>query len=276
MNAITGQDRDPRIVVITNGNYFARLILTGLFTAFGGSIDRVIVITGDYKGRSGLAALRWLVRVTTIPYLVYKIAVMIAFRIAGTVRPRASYDLASFARARGVPVFAFRSIGEEGALRCVEEANPDLLVSVSCPQRISKRVLAAARRGGINIHSSLLPQFAGLAPYYWVLADRQTKSGTTVHYMNEKFDEGHVLASAEVEIAARDSAFGLFRKLALAGGPLLADAARRALDGDPGLPQQKELYSYRSHPDFASYRRLRRNGHRLIRLGELWRALRDS
>ena len=267
---------EPRIVVVTNGNYFARLILQDLFAAFGKSIERVLIITGDYKGRSGIAALRWLLPSTAFPYLAYKIIQTIAFAIAGRIRPRALYDVAALARTHGIPIFSFRSIGEEKAMQCVEEANAGLLVSVSCPQRISERVLRAAGRGGINIHSSLLPRFAGLAPYYWVLADGEKKTGTTVHYMTKNFDEGHILGSAELEIAPRESAFGLFRKLAIAGGPLLAGAARRALDGDPGVPQQKDLYSYRSHPDFASYRRLRRSGYRLMRLRELWRALRDA
>lgn len=267
---------EPRIVVVTNGNYFARIILGDLFAHFGKSIERVLLITGDYKGRTSFHALRWLIPSTAFPYLVYKILQTLAFSAASRFRPRALYDVAALARARGVPVFVFRSIQEESAMRCVEEADADLLVSVSCPQRITERVLRAARRGGINIHSSLLPRFAGLAPYYWVLADGETKTGTTVHYMTKKFDEGHILGSAEVDIAPRDSAFELFRRLSIAGGPLLLDAARRALDGDPGTPQQKELYTYRSHPDFASYRRLRRRGNRLMRPGELWRALREA
>jgi folate-dependent phosphoribosylglycinamide formyltransferase PurN len=265
-----------RIVVVTNGNYFARLILKDLFAAFGHSIERVLIITGDYKGRSGFASLRWLISTTAWPYLAYKIIQTAAFALAGRIRPGALYDVASLARSQGVPLFSFRSIGEENAIRCVEEANADLLISVSCPQRISERVLRAARRGGINIHSSLLPRFAGLAPYYWVLADGEKKTGTTVHYMTKNFDEGHILGSAEIDVAPHDSAFGLFRKLAIAGGPLLARAARLALDGDSGIPQQKDLYSYRSHPDFKSYRRLRRAGYRLMRPRELWRALRDA
>ena len=267
---------EPRIVVVTNGNYFARLILGDLFAVFGKSIQRVLIITGDYKGRSGMDALRWLIPSTAFPYLGYKILQTIAFGIAGRIRPRALYDVAALARAQGVPVFRFRSIREEKAMQCVDEADGDLLVSVSCPQRISERVLRAARRGSINIHSSLLPRFAGLAPYYWVLAEGEMKTGITVHYMTKNFDEGHILDSVEVEIAPRESAFSLFRTLAIAGGPLLAGAARRALEGDTGAPQQKELHSYRSHPDFASYRRLRRRGHRLMRARELWHALRDS
>jgi folate-dependent phosphoribosylglycinamide formyltransferase PurN len=265
----------PRLVLVTNGSHFMRLIVDDLFRAYGDSIERVVIITGDYKGRTGFAMLRWLFPSMAFPYLLYKIVQALAFAIAARLRPGALYDLQALARARGIPVFVFRSIKDEDAIRCVEEAQPDLLVSVSCPQRIGDRVLRAARRGGINTHASMLPRYAGLAPYFWVLAEGEQTTGITIHYMTSNFDEGNILAAEEVDIAPRESAFTLFRRLCVAGSPLLVDAARRALDGDPGIPQNKELHSYRSHPDFRSYRRLRRRGHRLMRLGELWRALRD-
>jgi methionyl-tRNA formyltransferase len=104
-----------------------------------------------------------------------------------------------------------------------------------------------------------------------VLADGETRTGTTVHFMTARLDEGNVLGVAEVAIEKRDSAFALFTRLARAGAPLLADAVTRALNGDRGTPMTGER-TYRSHPDFASYRRLRRNGHRLVRIGEWWRA----
>jgi len=263
----------PRLVVLTNGNYFARLILEELFRSHGRQIESVVLISGDYKGRTGLAALRWLLPATTFPYLVYKIAQIVVFALARRLRPSKVFDVAGLAAAHGVPVRRFRSIRDEEAIRAVEELRPDLVVSVSCPQRVGERLLRASRFGGINIHSSLLPRYAGLAPYYWVLAEGQPSTGTTVHYMTKNFDEGNILGQVEVPIVPKMSAFVLFRELALAGGPLLRKAVELAVAGDPGAPQIKELYSYRSHPDTRSYRMLRGRGHRLIRLGEIWRAL---
>lgn len=251
-----------RIVILTNGNFFARIILEQLVAERADEIAKIVRITGDYKGRTGLAALRWLARVTTLPYLIYKIATLVVGR-------RARVD--DLAKQYGIATESFVAIGEEAAMRAVEEARPDLIVSVSCPQIIPTRLLDGAPRGGINIHSSLLPRFGGLAPYYWVLADAETRTGTTVHVMTGKLDEGNILGVAEVPIAPRDSAFALFVRLARAGSPLLAQAVTRALAGETGTPMRGER-SYRSHPDFASYRRLRRNGHRLVRPRELWRA----
>ncbi len=251
-----------RIVIVTNGNTFARILLEQLVAERASEIVKVVVITGDYMGRSGFAALKWLARVTTFPYLVYKIATLAAGRRA---------RVADLARQYGLTTEAFVAIGDEAAMRAVEEARPDLIVSVSCPQIIPERLLHGASRGGINVHASLLPRFGGLAPYYWVLAEGETGTGITVHFMTRRLDEGNVLGVAEVPIAPRDTSFALFSRLCQAGAPLLAASVTRALAGDAGTPMAGER-TYRSHPDFASYRRLRRNGHRLARPGELWRS----
>jgi methionyl-tRNA formyltransferase len=264
---------EPRIVVITNGNYFARLILDDLFAARHGQIVSVLLIGGDYKGRTGLAAVRWLARVTTLPYLIYKIVSILVFSFARRIRRNGIYEVAQLARRWNVPTRSFVTICDEAAIAAVESERPDLIVSVSCPQLIPDRVLKAARLGGINIHSSLLPRFAGLAPYYWVLSEGESRTGTTVHFMTKKFDEGNVLGTAAVDILPRDSAFHLFRRLALAGGKLLADSVSRVLAGERGTPMATAGHTYRSHPDFRSYLRLRRRGHRLVRLGDLRRAL---
>jgi len=261
------------IVIITNGNYFARLILTGLFEEFRGRISRVVLITGDYKGRTGLSALQWLIRKTALPYIAYKVVQMIGVAAAQRLRLRAVLDVSALAKEYGVPISSFTTIRSDEAVQSVLDGSPELVVSVSCPQRIGERILSAPSCGAINIHSSLLPRYRGLAPYYWVLADNERETGTTVHYMTANFDEGNILAQAKMSIAPGESAFGLFRRLAMAGSSVLVEAARRALAGDAGMPQPVESPSYRSHPDFSSYVRLRQNGFRLMRLSELWHSL---
>jgi folate-dependent phosphoribosylglycinamide formyltransferase PurN len=240
------------IVVLTNGNHFARIILERLVAERAKEITKIIVITGDYKGRRGFAALRWLAGVTAWPYLLFKIVTMLVTR----------RGVAELAREYAIPVETHVSVHD------IESIDADLVVSVSCPQIIPSRLMPG---GGINIHSSLLPRYCGLAPYYWVLADGEPRTGITVHFMTAKVDAGNILGVAEVPIERRDSAFALFTRLAHAGAPLLADAVTRALAGQRGVPMLGER-TYRSHPDLASYLRLRRNGHRLVRIRELWRA----
>lgn len=262
-----------RLVVITNGNYFARLILEGVLDRYTSQVKQVLVITGDYKGRTGLRALWAVGRQTAAPYVAYKVLSVYAFALAQRLYPNAEFSVARQAERRGIPVAWLPAVNTDAARSLVAAAQPDLLISVSCPQLIGRKMLSLARLGGINIHSSLLPAYAGLAPYFWVLSQGERTTGTTVHYMTQKFDEGHILAQRSLAIEPQESAFHLFRRLALLGSDALLEAVDRALAGWPGAPQDLSRYSYFSHPKFSAYWALRRRGHVLMRSGELWEAI---
>tara|TARA_A100001011_G_C14273589_1_gene828135 strand:+ start:948 stop:1511 length:564 start_codon:yes stop_codon:yes gene_type:complete len=55
---------------------------------------------------------------------------------------------------------------------------------------ISKKFLVNYGKKIINIHPSLLPKFKGLNTFERVLKNNEKKTGCTVHYVNEKLDNG--------------------------------------------------------------------------------------
>ena len=260
---------EDRIVIITNGNYFARLILSDVFQQRADDIFGVLVVTGDYKARDGLRALWEVSKVTAFPYLTYKLMTILAFVIAQRLYVRSLFSVESLAAFYSIPVRSVVAVNSEEALAWVAEWNPDLLVSVSCPQMIKRKMLSLARLGGINIHSSLLPSYAGLAPYFWVLSQGEEITGVTVHYITSKFDAGNILVQKQLTIEPGESAFHLFKRLAILGSSCLKEAVQMAFNGFPGQKQDSSRYSYYSHPTFGAYRELRRRGHVLMRLSEL-------
>jgi methionyl-tRNA formyltransferase len=170
----------------------------------------------------------------------------------------------------GLPMIAAPTVTDPRVFEALRKWHGDLLVSVSCPQKIPARMVSGFSLGGVNIHSSLLPKFAGLAPYYWALAEGEMETGTSVHYITPKFDGGNILARQVVPILSRDSAFGLFRRLCVAGSNALCEAISLAERGHPGDPQSAKGRSYRSNPDMASYWRMKRNGHAIARPYDFW------
>ncbi len=259
----------PKLLIVTNGNYFARLILNGLFTEHPDWISGVVIVRGDYKARSGVRALWGIGRVTTKPYLVYKVASSLCLSAAQFLYPGAPLSVGQWALARQVPLLEVQAVNSDAALSWVASFEPDLLVSVSCPQMIRKKMLAIPRCCAINIHSSLLPEYAGLAPYYWVLSTGEQVTGTTVHYMTLNFDKGNILAQERLEIQPGESAFHLFKRLAILGSSALLTGIARALAGDMGTVQDHSRHTYFSHPTLSSYRGLRTHTHVLLRPGEL-------
>jgi len=259
-----------KIVIITNGNYFAKVILKQLFEEYKNNIAGVVIINGDYYGRFGFKPIIQMFWLTEIHYFMYKIFQYLAFKVASYIYPKAKLEVKDLVKGTDIPIISSLTVNSEKVYSFIKSCQPDLIVSVSCPQRIDNNILELATLGGINIHSSLLPMYAGLAPYYWVLANGETVTGTTVHYMTEKFDEGRVLMQEKIIIAKGTSAFCLFLKLARMGGTILVEQIGAVFAGARGNEQvMSKGRSYYSHPTRESYINLKRHGFCLLRISEL-------
>lgn len=256
-----------RIVLLTNGNYFAAKIAQPLFSHPAIELAGIVIVTGDYKGKSGLVSYKELLRATALPYLVYKVASTLGLSFLSRMLGKKPLTVRRLAQEFQVPAFETVKVNSPESVAFVEAHQPDILLSISCPQRILKKLLSIPKKTSINIHSSLLPAYAGLAPYFWVLANGETRTGTTVHEMIEEIDKGRILAQRETKIPKGISAFSLFQTLADKGSEALVEAIL-----NPESIVLKEPASYYSHPTKGAYRALRRNGHCLVRLSELIKA----
>ncbi len=257
------------IVIVSNGNYFALKILKKILILYKRQIAGIVIINGDYKGRTGIKAIWELSKVTAIPYLVYKIFSILIFRATELFFPSKCFTLERYAKLNNIPIKISHSTKSPAVFDWISHLAPDLLISVSCPQLIGRKLLDLPTLGAINVHSSLLPKYAGLAPYFWVLSHSEQETGITVHYMTVKFDEGNILQQQKVLIEPNESAFHLFDRLAQIGQDILVQSVMQVYQNDPGKQQDLSEYSYFSNPTLISYIQLRKKGHCLIHIKEL-------
>lgn len=267
---------EEKLVIITNGNYFASLILDEVLTRWSKSIKGILIITGDYKGRTGINAFWKLGKVTAWPYFGYKIISYAFFKVSQKLCPNRKFSVKKYAQRLNIPYKEMQSVKSVEAINWVQSLSPDLIVSVSCPQMIGKKILDSARFGGINIHSSLLPAYAGLAPYHWVLSKGEKETGISIHFMKLKFDEGNILVQRSLKISAGESAFHLFTRLAKIGNEILPVAICKVLDGEVGYQQDMNKRSYFSNPTLESYKSLHGNGHCLMRVRDFLEVFRTE
>ena len=57
----------------------------------------------------------------------------------------------------------------------------------------------------INIHPSLLPKFKGLNTFSRILKNKETKTGCTVHFVNEKLDSGNIISRKSFFVNPNDN-----------------------------------------------------------------------
>jgi methionyl-tRNA formyltransferase len=131
-----------------------------------------------------------------------------------------------------------------GSFRYAEVIEPfraldlDAAVVVAYGQILPRDVLEAPRLGAWNLHASLLPRWRGAAPIQRAIMAGDAVTGVQVMKMSEGLDEGPILASETVAIAADDTAATLHDKLAAVGAQLLAGALRALAAGPVVLDEQ--------------------------------------
>ena len=77
---------------------------------------------------------------------------------------------------------------------------------------ISKNFFKIYKKKIINIHPSLLPKYKGLNTFEKVLKNKDTKTGCTIHYVNEKLDAGKVIVQKRFYVDRKDNIFTLKKK----------------------------------------------------------------
>ena len=89
-------------------------------------------------------------------------------------------------------------------------------------------MLAAPRRGCLNIHASLLPRHRGAAPIQAAILAGDRESGVTIMQMDAGLDTGPMLLAGAIPLAPRETAASLHDRLAPLGARLLLQALAEA------------------------------------------------
>lgn len=125
------------------------------------------------------------------------------------------------ARHEGIPAYhlSSRTHGDADLLdRAICDALTDNGVNIVCLagylKLLGPRTIEAFRGRILNIHPALLPRHGGRGFYGHhvheaVLAAGDQKSGPTVHLVDERYDEGPILAQTEVPVLSDDTAESL-------------------------------------------------------------------
>jgi phosphoribosylglycinamide formyltransferase 1 len=102
---------------------------------------------------------------------------------------------------------------EEQLVKMLRDAGVELVVLAGFMRVLHEPMLKAFPRRIINIHPSLLPKFPGLEAWKQALVAGEIVTGCTVHYVDERIDQGQILAQREVRILPNDTAESLHARI---------------------------------------------------------------
>ncbi len=99
---------------------------------------------------------------------------------------------------------------EEDVLKILKDAKPDLIVLAGFLLKFPERILKEFPKKVINIHPALLPKYGGKGMYgnfvhEAVVKNNETKTGITIHFVNENYDEGAIIFQKKVKLSKTET-----------------------------------------------------------------------
>ena len=115
-------------------------------------------------------------------------------------------------------VFDKKLLENGGVVLKLKHQRIDFVVLAGFLLKIPQNLIDAYPKKIINIHPALLPKYGGKGMYgekvhQAVIDNKESKSGITIHFVNENFDEGEIIFQTTCPIAKDDSPDKLARKI---------------------------------------------------------------
>lgn len=116
------------------------------------------------------------------------------------------------------------SINSSKNLDLINSLDADLILIIAGNQIIKKRVLESTKYGVFNVHSSLLPNYKGLMPTFWVLKNQESITGVTLYQLTEGIDDGPIIASRKYKITSNIAQSKLIKDLKILANDLVIES----------------------------------------------------
>ena len=158
----------------------------------------------------------------------------------GSDNPAAGLEHAEL---HGVPTFvvepgrfASREAWADALLANIKHFEPDLVVLAGFMKILPPNFVQALSPNLINTHPSLLPEFKGAHAVRDALAAGATRTGVTIHVVDEGVDTGPHLAQAEVQIHPGETEAALHERIKVVERDLLVDVVKQFAEAKAQQP----------------------------------------
>jgi len=172
-------------------------------------------------------------------------------------------SITNIANKYGIPVIYASNINDEGIVTKIKKEEPDLIISAYFDQIIKKELLKIPRIGILNVHPSMLPEYRGVKSTFWVLKNNESKTGITIHFVDEGLDTGNILVQKEISIQPDDSVDSLLKRTSEIGSKALLEAIENIRRNTYNQKEQESgSGSYFSQPTNKDLVQFRKRGKR--------------
>ena len=173
-------------------------------------------------------------------------------------------SIARVCERHGVPCESIRDVNDPLFLERLRMLGTELVVSVSCPQIFKRPLIDLPERGCLNVHGALLPEYRGIMPSFWMLANDEKRAGVSIFFVNEDVDAGELCGQRTFEIPPGEALDAFLRRSKTVAAELLLDVLEEVEQSTVSrTPLDLSAGSYYSWPDRRAVQRFQAAGRRL-------------
>ena len=144
-----------------------------------------------------------------------------AFKVALIVCNKPGAGVLKIAAANNIPALLIekeRFFTGDGYVSELKKYQIDFIVLAGFLWKIPAAIINAYPGKIINIHPALLPKYGGKGMHGThvheaVIANKETESGITIHYVDELYDHGEIIFQGKCAVEANDTADSLAQKI---------------------------------------------------------------
>ena len=139
---------------------------------------------------------------------------------AGRGRKIQQSDVKKYATKNNIRLFQPEKLKNKNFIDDLKVLNADLFIVVAF-RMLPKIIWEIPKKGTVNLHASILPNYRGAAPINWAIINGEIESGVTTFFINEKIDTGDVLLIEKTKIKDGQTAGELHDNLMEIGSKLI-------------------------------------------------------
>ena len=147
-----------------------------------------------------------------------------------------------WAESQLLSVFTPKVLNDD-TLKEFQSLKPDVAILFAYGKIVPSSWLNTPLHGFINIHASLLPKWRGAAPVQRAIENNDKKTGITIMKMNDKIDEGPILAQLDIEIKNSTDGKQLINQISNDSCSLLYETLKKYFLGKILLKEQNHSLS---------------------------------
>ncbi|MCH2488870.1 MAG: methionyl-tRNA formyltransferase [Flavobacteriales bacterium] len=172
-------------------------------------------------------------------------------RPAGRGRKLRPSAVKQYALTQKFPILQPTNLKDQAFIEQLTDLNANLQIVVAF-RMLPKVVWQLPAYGTFNLHASLLPHYRGAAPINWAVINRESTTGVTTFFIDEKIDTGAIIMASEVAVAPNETAGTLHDKLMDEGSDLVLKTVKAIESGEVTTTLQPKSEQFKEAPKLTT------------------------